>query len=149
MQVIYIVLIIIAVWLAALTLFGIYIYTFFRKLTAETDKGNIITIINKVLDDQKLTRKEFSEVREELLAIREMSKTYLQKVGFVRFNPFEELGGDHSFSLALLDGRDSGFVVTGLHTRERTRIYVKNIKRGKPELELSVEEKQALKLAQR
>jgi len=52
--------------------------------------------------------------------------------------------GDHSFSLALLDGKDTGVVITGLHTRERTRVYMKAIKAGKGEHELSEDEKKAL-----
>jgi hypothetical protein len=67
----------------------------------------------------------------------------------IRFNPFSELGGDHSFCLALLDDRDTGVVLTGLHTRERTRFYMKDITNGKSSLELSNEEKKALLLPKR
>ena len=71
----------------------------------------------------------------------------MQKYGFVRFNPFGDMGGDHSFCLALLNGKHTGFVLTGLHTRERTRVYVKHIKRGKSEYDLSKEERKALEQA--
>jgi hypothetical protein len=67
----------------------------------------------------------------------------------VRFNPFKELGGDHSFSLAILDSHDSGIVITSLHTRDRTRVYMKDIKKGKSESELSAEEKSALTSAEK
>ena len=59
------------------------------------------------------------------------------------------MGGDHSFSVALLNGKGTGIIITGLHTRERTRVYVKDIKQGKSEVELSQEEKKALRLAQK
>ena len=74
-------------------------------------------------------------------------RTHVQKIGLIRFNPFKELGGDHSFCLAILNGEDSGVVVTGLHTRDRTRVYMKSIKKGKSEYELSSEEKKALESA--
>jgi len=68
-------------------------------------------------------------------------------VSLVRFNPFSEMGGDHSFSLALLDAHLTGFIVTGLHTRERTRVYIKKIDGGKCKQDLSKEEREALKKA--
>jgi hypothetical protein len=70
-------------------------------------------------------------------------------VGLIRFNPFNEIGGDHSFSLAILDGGDNGIIITGLHTRDRTRIYAKQVNKGKSDLELSTEEQKALLKAQR
>ena len=81
--------------------------------------------------------------------IEEKDKRHIQKVGLIRFNPFSELGGDHSFCLAILDDRDSGVVITGLHTRDRTRVYIKDIKNGQSSLELSSEEKKALASAEK
>jgi len=72
---------------------------------------------------------------------------HFQKLGLIRFNPFNETGGNNSFSLVLLDGKNNGWVMTGLHTRERTRLYVKPIKNLKSEYELSDEEKKALEKA--
>jgi hypothetical protein len=57
------------------------------------------------------------------------------------------MGGDHSFSLALLDAHLTGFIITGLHTRERTRVYIKKIEEGKCKQDLSKEEREALKKA--
>ncbi len=62
-----------------------------------------------------------------------------------KFNPFNESGGDHSFSLALLDGEKNGIIITSLHTRERTRMYVKEIFGGKSKSELSSEELESLR----
>jgi len=70
-------------------------------------------------------------------------------MGLIRFNPFNELVGDHSFSLAILDGADNGYNSYGLHTRDRSRIYAKPVVNGKCELELSAERKKALLKAQK
>ena len=72
----------------------------------------------------------------------------LQKTSFIRFNPFNDVGGDQSFILVLLDNTDSGVIITSLHNRNNTRIYAKQIKngRGKPAA-LSKEEKTALNQA--
>lgn len=76
------------------------------------------------------------------------SVEFLQKVGFLRFNPFEETGGDQSFSVALLDGNDDGFVLTSLHTRSGTRNYAKQIKNGKNRQQgFSKEEQKVINLA--
>lgn len=70
-----------------------------------------------------------------------------QKISIVRFNPFGDTGGDQSFVLAVLDAQDSGYVLTSIHGREGTRVYVKPIDEGKSKYPLSEEEKRALKQA--
>lgn len=67
------------------------------------------------------------------------------KISLLRFNPFNDLGGDQSFILCLLDNQNSGVIITSLHSRHHTRIYAKPIKFGKADgVTLSAEEKQAL-----
>jgi len=65
----------------------------------------------------------------------------------VRFNPFGDTGGDQSFSLAVLDAHDSGYVLSSIHGRQGTRVYVKPIDFGKSKYQLSTEEDQALSQA--
>lgn len=72
-----------------------------------------------------------------------------QKISIVRFNPFGDTGGDQSFALAVLDAHNSGYVLTSIHGREGTRSYVKPIDFGSSKHTLSVEEKQALTLAEK
>ena len=67
-----------------------------------------------------------------------------QKISIVRFNPFGDTGGDQSFSLAVLDAHDSGYVLTSIHGREGTRVYVKPVDYKKSKYALSTEEQQAL-----
>ncbi len=72
----------------------------------------------------------------------------IQGVGVVRYNPFEQMGSNMSFSLALLDGRANGVVVSVLNNREGSRVYGKAVERGTSNYPLSDEERQALALAQ-
>ena len=74
-------------------------------------------------------------------------RTALQRVGLVRFNPFEETGGNQSFALALLDAQGNGFVISSLHARSGTRIYGKSLYGGRAETALSAEETEAVRLA--
>ena len=71
----------------------------------------------------------------------------LQKVGVIRFNPFQDSGGDQSFAIAMLDQRGSGVVVSSLHGRAETRIFAKQVTNGRSTHSLSDEEQQAIREA--
>lgn len=71
----------------------------------------------------------------------------LQWVGLVRFNPFEDTGGNQSFALALTDAYGDGFVFSSLHSRTGTRLYAKPVTGGRAEVTLSAEEAEALRVA--
>jgi hypothetical protein len=135
------------VWLSGLTVFSLWFFSFFKKLTKTTGENDIVKILNKILKVQDENSESVKSLEKEIKRIDWEGKRHVQKVGIIRFNPFKEIGGDHSFSLAILDGDLSGVIITCLHTRERTRVYMKAIKKGKSELELSGEEKKALEKA--
>src|SRR3989344_4736607 len=142
-----IILVVFFIWLLAISYFAVWIFQYFKKLSVGVDKGNLIRILENILAKKKNNSKLIDDLSKHISKIEDDARYHIQKIGVVRFNPFKELGGDHSFSLALLDGMDNGFVVTGLHTRERTRVYVKVVRKGKSEVELSSEESKALKVA--
>ena len=143
----YIILGVVAVWLLGLTVFVVLQTRFFNKLARDEKGKGLKSVLEKILKEQKLSKKDISALEKELANYKEEGKLHVQKVGLVRFNPFKELGGDHSFTLAILDGKDTGLIITGLHTRERTRVYAKEVKKGKSDIELSGEEEKALKKA--
>jgi hypothetical protein len=130
MQIIYILAGVLVIWLLVLSVVLYKLFKVFGKLSQGVEAD--------------LAKKGFIEVGKRLDFLESDGKNHVQKVGMVRFNPFSELGGNHSFSLAILDGYDSGMIITGLHTRDRTRVYLKEINKGKAVLELSSDEKKAL-----
>jgi hypothetical protein len=67
--------------------------------------------------------------------------------GLVRFDAYNEMSGRQSCSIALLDARQSGIVLSSIHHRDQARLYVKHMIDGKPELELSPEEAEAVRVA--
>lgn len=71
----------------------------------------------------------------------------LQRVGLVRFSPFEDVGGDQSFAIALLDRHGSGLVLSGLHARDGIRVYAKPVDGGHSSYPLSAEEQEAIERA--
>ena len=71
----------------------------------------------------------------------------LKRWSLVRFNPFSDPGGSHSFVICLLDTLKNGILLTSLHSRGITRFYAKKVAGGRAEQDLSDEEQQALSQA--
>lgn len=78
---------------------------------------------------------------------RKIALNSIHKIGLVRFNPFNDMGGNQSFSLSLLDAKNNGVILSNLYFREGTRIYAKPVNDGKSKYNLSDEEQLALKEA--
>jgi len=105
----------------------------------------------------KKTKKEPEDIRDVLKRLKELEKENkelagklnksLQKIGMVRFNPFGEVGGDQSFSIAALDADNNGFVITSHYGHESNRVYAKPIGGGKSSHSLSAEEEKAIRKA--
>lgn len=100
-------------------------------------KQKISSIDNEIKDLYEITEK-----------IGALSHRGLHKVGMVRFNPFRDIGGDQSFSVALLDGDNNGVVISSLYSRDGVRVYSKQLKNGLSEKhQLTEEEKHAISIA--
>jgi len=137
-------------WLVFLTVIFYNLYSHYQKLTKGITKKELKSILEELLKNFEKEAVRTDELIKEVQKLRGENVYNIQKMGLVRFNPFAETGGNQSFSLALLDGEDSGLVVTSLHSREITRIYAKPVKKQKADgYELSAEEKQAIKNAKR
>ena len=136
-------------WLLVLSVLIFRQQSFLRKFTKGTNEKDLYKVLKRIIEKEDLNARESDKLRKELIRLEEEVVGHVQKIGVVRFNPFRETGGDHRFSLAVLDGTNSGFVVTGLHTRERTRLYLKEIIKGVSQTELSKEEEKALLAAQK
>jgi hypothetical protein len=107
-----------------------------------------------VLSIDDALRSELADIRRRLEMLeRGMAQvtTHLPKaiqgVGVVRYNPFPDMGGNMSFSLALLDAQANGVVVSVLNNRDSARVYGKPIEAGRSNHPLSAEELQALAVA--
>ena len=115
-------------------------FNFFKK---KKEPENFQEILSRFKD----LKENLEKLSQELEKLKKESKFSIQKTGIVRFNPFSEIGGNQSFSIALLDGKNNGLVITSLYTREGNRIYAKPIKDGHSEYLLSKEEKEAIEKA--
>jgi hypothetical protein len=92
--------------------------------------------------------KDIQELYNISNQINSLALKGLHKFGMVRFNPFKDVGGDQSFSIALMNGKNNGITISSLFTREGTRVYSKSIVNGEPEKHpLTEEEKKAIAMA--
>jgi hypothetical protein len=95
----------------------------------------------KEVDDLKVSnntnKKQIALINEELLS------TY-KKVGIVKYDAFNEMGGKLSFALAMLDKTNNGFVMNAMHSREGCYTYIKEIIKGESYIQLGEEEKEAV-----
>jgi len=123
-------------------------FTTFRKtqkqlMSGEGEGANLEEIVLKQKKQISTLTKNLKELGKLLEEIVENNKINMQKAGVVRFNPFADTGGNMSFTIALLDGRDNGILISSLHSREGTRIYAKAIENGQGH-NLTDEEKEAI-----
>lgn len=92
---------------------------------------------------------EIQELYEIAEKIRSLAAIGIHKVGIVRFNPFQDTGSNQSWSIALLDGANTGIVISSLLSRESGRVYAKPVLRGEPQdFPLTTEERRAIDIAQ-
>lgn len=110
---------------------------------AKTLEDTLIQRLNQV--DSLLESNEENDSNIKVLS-KNMQRTY-QKMGLIKYDAFHEMGGKLSFSLAMLDMRNNGFIINAMHTREGCYTYIKEIIDGNSVIVLSEEEQEALKRA--
>jgi hypothetical protein len=147
MQIQYVLFGFLTLWSIVLTAFLFWFYRKVNFLIKEAKGEPFIKVLEKIVNLEKKNTEGLEELEKEIKSLDQKGLLHIQKIGIVRFNPFNETGGDHSFSLAVMNAMDTGFVLTSLHTRERTRLYTKLVVAGKSTHDLSKEELQAIRKA--
>jgi hypothetical protein len=116
-------------------------------LTRGSEGRNIEAVLDAHLDKVLAVARELDELSARSAVLEAEGRRAIQRIGLVRFNPFEDTGGNQSFALALTDRGGDGFVVSSLHARTGTRLYVKAVVAGRSDSALSAEEAEALRVA--
>lgn len=101
-----------------------------RVFFSGKDAKDLEEVLLNQLEETKELDQEIQELFEISNRLRELGMKSIHKTAVMRFNPFKEVGGNQSFCVALLDGKNSGVVITSLHTREGTRVYSKPVVTG-------------------
>ncbi len=142
--------------LSALSLFGVLVLSFlfyrlsshYASLTKDVSKKDLLSSLNQLISLSSQNSESISKLSDKLNDEITENKKHLQKIGFTRYNPFTDTGGDQSFTLALLDEKGDGIVISSLHSRENTRLYAKKVVLGQVDGQAtSKEEQQVIKEA--
>jgi hypothetical protein len=145
--------IIIGIAVAFLVLLVLYLISSIRISKMKKRYKELVRVKGNVNIEDVLIRngQEIDDLKEQ---IKELGKSIeglntkltfaIQKVGFIRYSAFGDLGSDLSFSIAFLDGFLNGFVLTSIYNRGQCICYAKPIKNGKSVYPLSVEEMQSI-----
>lgn len=132
-------------WLSFVTVVLIKLHRHYNRLTHGATQGGLQDVLNKLLNNHEQLRLEVKQVQTRTKEIQSNDLSHIQRIGVVRFNPFADTGGNQSFTLALLDGTNSGIVITSLYARGGGRWYSKEVASGKGKhMVLSREEEEAI-----
>lgn len=105
------------------------------------DLGELLTLYGEQL---RLTASSAEQLTTSADRMEIKLRRSLKRLGLVRFNAFEGLGGEQSFAVALLDDEGGGVVLSSLQGRGESRLYAKPVKKWDSTYNLSVEEKEAI-----
>jgi hypothetical protein len=113
-------------------------------LTRGEEGKDLGGVLDAHLDKVFAVTRDVDELTVRTAMVETNLRRSFQRVGLVRFNPFEDTGGNQSFALALLDANGDGVIVSSLHSRTGTRVYAKAVASGRSEAALSDEESRAV-----
>lgn len=116
---------------------------FMNGKTAENLEDAMLDHFAKIKDLVEIT----DEHTNQIAAISEQMQTVYTKLGVVKYDAFNEMGGKLSFALAMLDNSNNGYIINSMHNREGCYTYVKEIIKGESFITLGDEEKKALSQA--
>ncbi len=119
----------------------------YQALTAGTDGGNLQAVLEDHVCQVREATGRVRELDELTRRVERASRGHLQRLGFLRFNPFRDAGGDQSFALALADEDGNGVVISSLHSRDVTRVYAKPLVAWQTSYHLTDEEREAIQRA--
>lgn len=154
----YIIYILLGLGIAVLVLFILCI-VLFVKLSRQKKKyeffmganrrpsHNLEMKLEKYYETSKSIEEKYGKLLDMVTDMDKTMKSNIQKVGLIRYNPFDEMGGNLCFALALLDGEDNGVVLNGIHSRTGSFTYAKPIQMGVSIYMLSDEEIKAVEMA--
>jgi len=122
-----------------------------RRVLGEGSEHDLVAHAAGIQDAFELLRTSVEDTAARLdgrlASLEETQRGAFTYRALVRYDAYNELSGQQSMSIALLDERRSGIVLTCIHHRDQARVYGKQVHDGESELELSPEEAEAVRIA--
>lgn len=119
----------------------------YRLLTQGAESGNLSTVLEQQTLQLRQVASRTAALEDDYRRLATALERAIQRVGVVRFNPFQDVGGNQSFTVALLDAKGNGLVLTGLYGRTEQRLYAKPLQAYRSPFPLSAEEQEAIRQA--
>lgn len=117
------------------------------KFLTGKDGTNLEQEIAALFEDNKFLKISSDKNKKDIRTLFKNMESTFQKMGLVKYDAFNQMGGQLSFSLALLDENNNGFIINSVHSVEGCYSYTKEIKLGESVLTLGKEEEEALAIA--
>lgn len=100
-----------------------------------------------LFEDNKFIKSSIEKNKKDIRTLYKNMESTFQKMGVVKYDAFNQMGGKLSFCLALLDENNNGFIINSVHSTEGCYSYTKAVKLGESDIPLGKEEKEALDMA--
>jgi len=116
----------------------------YRKFMRGSSGKNFESMLLDHLEDIEAAIERVNIINEDLISVKNQMERCIQKCNIIRYNAFSDTGSDLSFSIAMLDNFNDGFIITGIYGRNESINYAKPISKGVSKYPLSVEEELVL-----
>lgn len=119
----------------------------YDKFMRGKDSKSLEQDIIALFEDNKFIKNENEKNRKALREVLRRQEYCFQKIGLVKYDAFNQMGGKLSFCLCLLNNKNSGFILNSVHSSDGCYVYTKEVNKGECELSLGDEEQKALEMA--
>ncbi|HWP30504.1 MAG TPA: DUF4446 family protein [Fimbriimonadales bacterium] len=121
----------------------------FKNILKGTKGESLEPILIQHFQDMERIATLVSSLERRISKLESKAQRAVSSVGVVRYNAFQEIGGEQSFALALQNELRDGVVINCITGRESVRFFCKPIENGKCEVGLTPEEEAAIELARK
>ena len=119
----------------------------YKKFMTGSSAKSLENEIVALFEDNKFLRMSIEKNKKDINNLYKNMESTFQKLGIIKYDAFNQMGGKLSFCVALLDENNNGFIINSVHSTEGCYSYTKQIKNGESDIPLGNEEKQALDMA--
>ncbi len=119
----------------------------YKKFMSGKSAKSLENEITALFEDNKFLKSSIERNKKDIRTIYKNMESAFQKIGIIKYDAFNQMGGKLSFSLALLDENNNGFILNSVHSAEGCYSYTKEITGGECKIDLGEEERQALYMA--
>ena len=119
----------------------------YNKMMTGVDGANLERMMIGCIDSIKAINNENEKLWAETKEIKDLLQRAVTRMAIVRFRAFEDMGGDLSYAVAMLDSNNNGVIMSSIFAREDSRSYAKPIVNGQSTYALTKEEEEALQQA--